>query len=325
MKKIIQIFLLLACSLSFFGVSQIYAAETEHVPNADNIPIWWGGNYNNTKNPFLDDLKWSEDIKTWTRGEKSVIELLYTVAKDLKTVMYLVAGLYFMIITIRLIFSENTEEWVTNFKNWIIWISLWIVVMQIAYFFVNTLYAREVWWALASNFTRDIIKPLIKVLETATSFFFILIAIYAFFRMITSNWDEEKAKEWKMTIFYALIWFVVIKLAKEIVYAVYWQVDCKEAWPGWIFQFAWSKCIADNDLTWVVEIVVRLINWMNGFVWILVLVIIIYAWMQVFFSNWDEEKLSKAKRAIIYVAIWVWILAFNFLILTFFILPEVAI
>ena len=323
MKKVLRILILLFSLLSFSV--PMCLAETEYLPNVDNIDIWQGSNYNNTKNEYLDKLKWEWDVKTGTKWEKSIIELLYTIAKDLKTVMYIVAGLYFMIITVRLIFSWNTETWVKNFKNGVIWITLWIFLMQIAYYFVNTLYARDVWWILASNFTSDIIKPIIKLLETATSFFFILMAIYAFYKMITSDGKEENAKEWKMTIAYALIWFVIVKLAKEIVYSVYWQIDCQESWPGWIFQFSWSKCIASNDLTWIVSIVVRIINWMNGFIWIFVLMMIIYAWVQIFFSNWDAEKVNKAKKTIVYITIWIGVLAFNFLILTFFILPEVTI
>jgi hypothetical protein len=47
-----------------------------------------------------------------------------------------------------------------------------------------------------------------------------------------------------------------------------------------------------------------------------------YAWSLVLLSAWDEEKLKKAKSMILYVAIWVLLLAFNYLILTFFIVPE---
>jgi hypothetical protein len=39
----------------------------------------------------------------------------------------------------------------------------------------------------------------------------------------------------------------------------------------------------------------------------------------------DEEKFKKAKKSIIYIAIWIAILALNYFILTFFIKPEVVI
>jgi hypothetical protein len=43
------------------------------------------------------------------------------------------------------------------------------------------------------------------VLETATSFFFVFIMIYAFYRMVTANGDDGKVKEGRMSILYALI------------------------------------------------------------------------------------------------------------------------
>jgi hypothetical protein len=143
--------------------------------------------------------------------------------------------------------------------------------------------------------------------------------------MVTANGDEGKVKEGRMSILYALIWFIVVKLSKEIVYAVYWEADCKDRTVLWIFQINGSNCATNNDLSWVVSIVTRVINWINGFVWIAIILIIIYAGVQVLFSNWDEEKLKKAKKALMYVVIWIAILALSYFIMTFFIKPEIAI
>jgi hypothetical protein len=143
--------------------------------------------------------------------------------------------------------------------------------------------------------------------------------------MVTANGDDGKVKEGRMSILYALIWFIIVKLSKEIVYATYWQVDCNNRTFLWIIQINGNKCATDNDLSWVVGIIAKVINWMNSLVWIAVIIIIIYAGVQVLFSNWDEEKLKKAKKSIMYVAIWVAILALNYFIMSFFIKPEVAI
>jgi hypothetical protein len=56
---------------------------------------------------------------------------------------------------------------------------------------------------------------------------------------------------------------------------------------------------------------------MNGFIWLIVVILIIYAWFMVLTSVWDEEKLKKAKSIIMYIAIWLFILVANYLILTF--------
>jgi hypothetical protein len=143
--------------------------------------------------------------------------------------------------------------------------------------------------------------------------------------MVTANGDDGKVKEGRMSILYALIWFIVVKLSKEIVYATYWQIDCNERTIWWIIQVSGSNCITDSNLSWVVAIIAKIINWINSFVWIVIIIMILYAGVQVLLSNWDEEKLKNAKNTIIYVAIWVAILALNYFIMSFFIKPEIAI
>lgn len=294
--------------------------ESNTLSPTENVEIWASSNGNSIKLDLLDNLKGEQDINVWNNGEESVINLLYTIAKDIKTIFYILSWLYFLVIVIKLIFASNTEEEVWNFKKGLMWITIWIVFMQISYYFVNVLYAKEVWWALATSFTNSIINPIIKALETAASFFFLLVAIAAFYKIITANWDEEKVKSWKMSIFYWLIWFIVIKIANEIVTSVYWIIDCDAT-----IQTNWNKCIAENQLSWVSEIIVNIINWMNNFVGIILIIMIIYAGVQVLFWTWDDDRLSKVKKSITYIVIWIGILVLNYFILTFFITPEVAI
>lgn len=322
MKKLIITILILSSYL-FINLNSAYAVN--YVPSANNVQIgnnsWW----NSINNPYLNQLWNNWDIKAWADWERSIYYLLFSIAKDVKTVFYILAWLYFLILVIRLITSENTEEASTNFKKWLIWITLWIIVMQLAFYFINILYAKDVWGALANNLIKNLINPIIKILETAASFFFVLIAIYAFYSIITANGDEEKVKKWKMSVVYAIIWFIVIKLSKELVYASYWKIDCNEHTILWIIQISWNKCNTVNQIGWIWEIVVQIINWMNTFVWIIVILMIIYAWVQVLFSVWDQEKLDKAKKSILYIFIWIAILILNYFILSFLIIPETSI
>ncbi len=322
MKKILLVLVMIITILSAW-ISTTHAVNS--APNANDIEIWNPDAWNSTNNQFLDKLKNDSDIEIWNEWEKSIVEFLYTIAKDLKTIIYIVSGIYFLIITLKLIISNNTDEEVSKFKKWVIWITIWIVLMQIVYFFVEILYAQEVWASLARSLTENLIQPIIKILETAASFFFLLIAIYAFYRIVTANWNDDKVKEWKMTIVYWLIWFIVIKLSKDLVYASYWRIACNDWTLLWIFDINWNSCVADNQLSWIWNIIVQIINWANSFIWIIVILMIIYAWIQVLFSWWDEEKLTKAKKSIIYITIWIALLVLNYFILTFFIRPEVQI
>lgn len=326
MKKILLVIITIITVL-FSWIESTFAVEA--LPNADNLEIWSPSSGNSTDNDFLDKLHDKQngdwDIIVWNEGEKSIVEFLYNIALDIKTVVYIISGIYFLIITLKLIVSNNTDEEISKFKKWIIWITIWIIMMQIVYFAVEILYAKQIWADLAWTLTENVIMPLIKVLETAASFFFLLIAIYAFYRIVTANWNDDKVKEWKMTIVYWLIWFIVIKLSKDLVYASYWKVACNSWTLLWIFDIWWNNCVTNNQISWIWNIIIQIINWANSFIWIIVILMIIYAWIQVLFSWWDEEKLTKAKKSIIYIVIWIALLVLNYFILTFFIRPEVSI
>lgn len=274
----------------------------------------------------LDWLKSREDITISQIGNngKSLQNLALKIADSVKKVFYVIASIYFIIITIKLVISDNTEEELGNFKKWVLWISVWIIVMNLAYYFVNTIYnpsfienPKSVSMNIngyAEALLKNIIYPIVKLLETAASFFFIFIAIFAFFRLVTSNGNEEEAKRWKMSILYAIIWFILIIISSELVFAVYG--DCKYSQIARIF---WTTCKKSAELSGAVEIIVKVINWMNSFVAIVVILMIIYSGIQIIFSGWDEEKISKAKKSIIYIIIWIAILVANILILTFLI------
>ena len=172
------------------------------------------------------------------------------------------------------------------------------------------------WW-LAERLIDGIVYPFIELLETGASFLFIAIAIYAFFRMVSASWDEEKVKWARMSIFYSIVWFLIVRLSRWIVDTLYWDINC----GSWTLVFR-NKCNIEEDLSDAVWILVWVINWINTFVWIISLILIIYAGYQVIFWANNEENLSKAKKSILYIALWIWLLVVNYLILTFFLLPE---
>ncbi|MDD3145194.1 MAG: hypothetical protein PHV23_03715 [Candidatus Gracilibacteria bacterium] len=324
MKKLI-ITILVFSSYLFINLNNAYSATINTLPSANNVQIGNTSGGNGITNSYLDKLGGNGDIKAGSEGEKSVYYLVYSIAKDLKTIFYILSGLYFLILVIKLIFSENTDEEISNFKKGLIWITIGIMVMQISFYAINTLYARDVGGTLANNLTKNLISPIIKILETAASFFFVLIAIFAFYSIITANGDEEKVKTGKMSIFYGLIGFIVVKIAKEIVNASYGKVDCNETTILGIFTINGNNCNASSQIVGISDIIIKIINWMNGFVGIIVIIMIIYAGVQVLFSVGDEDKLGKAKSSIVYIVIGIAILILNYFILSFLIKPETII
>ena len=53
-------------------------------------------------------------------------------------------------------------------------------------------------------------------------FIAVVFAIYGWFMILTSWWDEEKVKKWKNIIIYVVIWLIVIFLTSQF---VHWIID----------------------------------------------------------------------------------------------------
>ncbi len=261
----------------------------------------WNIKEGTQRNDPLRDLQEGGD-GFWTSndvGERGIYDVLVTVARDIKNIFFVFATVFFLYIVLRLLLSDNTEEDTSKFKKWILWISIGIIVMQLAFSFVSVVYDGWLWEWLAGSIVGSVLMPLITLLETIAAFFFIAMAIVAFYRLITSNGEEQAATDAKTTVINALLWYIVVRAARFLVEAVYVK----------------SASIEASGFS---NLIVSIINWMNGFVAIVVILMILYTGAQVLLSWWEEEKLTNAKKSLIYIVIWVVLLLINFLILTFF-------
>jgi len=251
---------------------------------------------------------WDGFIVSDQIGERWIFELLVTAAKDLKNIFFLLATIFFLYLVVRLLFSENTEDDTSKFKSGILWTTVGIVIMQLAYSFVFTIYDGGLGSQLGTSLVEIVIEPLIQLLETLASFFFIIMWIIAFYRLVTSNGEEQAATDAKTTIINAVLWFLLVQLAAFLVSAVY-----NASWNSSVNPWEFSR------------IIVTIINWMNSFVWVVVIVMIIYTGAQVLLSAWEEEKITNAKKSMVYIVIGIVLLLINFLILTFFFTPSTPI
>ncbi len=71
----------------------------------------------------------------------------------------------------------------------------------------------------------DIIKSFINWALWLLSLIALVIILYAWFKMVTANWDEEKYKGGFKIIKQAAIWLVVIWLSWFIVSMVFWIIE----------------------------------------------------------------------------------------------------
>ena len=321
MKKLFITFLCLV-SMTLMWVT-IFDAHAVTGPN--NISIGGSAGWESNAAWNLDKLRDFNDndrfIDVSTAGERGIYNTLILVARDLKNLFYAIATVFFLIICLKLIFASNTEEELWKFKKWIIWITVWLIVMQIAFAFAEVVFDRGVSARLWASLIEVIVYPLIELIRTLASIFFIAMAIYAFYRLITANGNEEAVKSGKMSILYALIWFLLVRFAQGIVEAFYGRINCESFSLGFI-SVDGDSCVNRTDISEGANIIITLINWLNSFVAVVVLLMIIYAGIQILLSWGDEEKIKKGKQSIVYIVIWLFILVVNFLVLTFFLRPE---
>lgn len=317
-KKFLLIITIISLSFLWISFNEVGASNNIQINNVDN----W-----KDRNDTLNDFWKNNDnfFSLWSRKWwQWIYYTLVNIAHSLKNIFFWFATIFYLIISIQLLVSENTEEQSGKFKKGIVWITIWLMVMQMAYAFSLTLYAKQIWESLAFDLIDNIINPLIGLLEVLASILFIAIAIFAFYRIVTANGKEEEITRAKMSIVYAIIWFILIKIAAVIVNWVYWKLECKQTTIAW-FDVATTSCIWNAEINNLSSTIMQIINWANWFIWIITVLLIIYAWFNILFSAWDEEKIKKGKSTILYIAIWLLLLSVNYLLLTFFIIPETTI
>lgn len=257
-------------------------------------------------------------------GDATVPNIFLNITGAIKNFFITVAVIFLIIGVLKLLFSWGDEEAQKKWKNNIIWVSVWIFIMQISYSVWSTLFLKT--WSnafdinghLAWTFWINIFEPIVKIMLLLASFGFMAMAVYAFYTIITGWGDEEKLKKWKNIILYAVIGFVLIRIPQILITALYGKPS-----PG-CSGFAWnSVCeIGAKNLDDGINIFGKILAYVNGFLALFAVVMVIYAGWLIFISWGDEEKLKKAKRIMIYIAIGVILLVWTQVIFRFFFLRS---
>ncbi len=323
MKQFLK-YLSLMCLGFFLATSYTFwwnLIEIKEWPASNNLNTQWQGDRGKDRIDRLDDLDDGQNFFRWTTNwERGINNLMINIARDIKNVVFIIATIIMFVLVLRLLFAENSEEEAGKFKSGIIWIALGIVVMQIAFVFYKVMFDA---WADAMTATRlseYILEPFTKLLMTAAAFIFIAICIYAFYKIVTANGNEEAISKWKMSIVYGLIGFIVVKVADVLVESTYGKLKWCDTWK--LFTITKNDCITRPEVEWIMWVITTIINWLNGFLGIVIVLLIIYAGFLIMTGSWDEEKASKAKNIIFYAFIGLLVLLMSYLLLTFFIIPE---
>lgn len=314
--------LLLGISLLFSTSTISYAAVDKE--NVDELNLQNGAEMGDTEGrdtklgSFQNSVKSQNGdfsyFQTNSTGSKGVESLLFTIAKSMKNIALLLAVFYLIFSVYRLLFSGAADDDIKKWKLSIIWTTLGIILMQSSFAFVETLNYEDVDGNLALRIMKNIIFPFLSMLQALASFAFIAMAIYAFYRIVTSGGDEEGAKAGKRTVIYAIIGFALLKIPQYIIDSTYGRVvSCS----GGIL--SGDKCIeTPQNLSGLVKTIANAINYINGFLMLVVLVLIIYAGFLVLTSGGDDEKMKRAKSIIKYAIIGVLLIVSSYMLFNLF-------
>jgi Type IV secretion system pilin len=288
--------------------------------NLRNITI---GTNTSTSNSVLDGfIKPIENFFfTPDAGSDGIQNIFITIAFQLKNFFIIVAVIFLIIGVMKLLFSDASEEKVKVWRQNIIWVSVGIFIMQIAFSIWRTLLISDstvVGSVLAFAFWRQVLFPIIGILQMLASFGFLFMMVYAFYTRVSSAWEEEKYKKANNTIIYALFGFLLIKLPEAIVRSIYGSPACAN---NGIFQI--GTCVLEKqNLTGSIGIIGKVITYINSFLALIAVILVIYAGWLILISAGDDEKLKKAKSIILYVFIGFLVIIASHALFKFFILQN---
>lgn len=248
--------------------------------------------------------------------------LLFTIARDLKNVFIAFAIIYLFILVLRLFFWQWSDDDLKKWRIWVLWTTIWIVLMQMSYTAVIAIYDKDIWSASAKTLTDAVIIPIIRLLEVTTSFIFMATAIMAFFRIVGWwGWDEWY-KKWINSIINAIIWFVLVKISAKLVYSIYGQAECNETML-WTTQCK-DTALSNPDLSETTKIIASTLKYLTWFIWVITIVLIIWAWFLMISSSWNEDKNKKAKSIIRFIFIWIILIAISVSLFNFMVWKDIS-
>ena len=122
-----------------------------------------------------------------------------TIAFQIKNAFIALAVIFLIIGILKLLFSPASDEDTKKWRQNIIWVSVGIFVMQIAFSVWNTIIIRDSYETIGSvlgyNFWLNVFSPIVRLLQMLASFAFMIMMIYAFYIIVTGGGEEEKRKK----------------------------------------------------------------------------------------------------------------------------------
>lgn len=270
------------------------------------IGLIWYLNVNADWINWLNNVQWlKENIKnnsiTWINATWNIWNDIQTVWLSILTIIkYIVSGLlviFMVYVWIQMILSMwSDEEQLSSAKRQIWYAMIWLIFINIPWTIYNMFLSKK--WAIdgsifgtwssqvADNdnnifidtllFSNTFNWGLINFLEIVIFSIAVFVIIMSGIKIILSAWKDEDMTEAKNKIMWSLVWLIFI-----------WFI---ESWQR--FVYSWNI----SDWANIFETFTNLILF---FAWPVAIFFLTLAWYYYITSNWDEEKVKKAKSIII--------------------------
>lgn len=284
MKKIIIKLLIIIWIISIISIWNV---------NAWAVNVW--------------DISWINKItdttikKTWDKNLVSAVnDFGFNILRVGKVILQALLVVYIVYVWWKMIMSMWSDEWeLTKAKSQlryslvaIVFINVPRVIYEaITFSNWNKTINWGTWWSFTDPNARNILINMdlfwnwfLANIVSAIEVFIFTISVYviimAGIKMMTARWRDEKIKESKEKLLYSLfamifVWF--IEAWKQVV--IHWKITWWEWWATYLF--------------W------KLIDMALLFAWPVAIIFLTYAWYIYISSNWDDEKVKKAKSIII--------------------------
>jgi len=284
------------------------------------------------------DLMWRLETKfSWVSGTagsaENIKDFLWYIAAEILIPIFVFVWIFFALIAFYKLMVAQSDEEISKASRFLFWGVLWIMIMVSAGYLVDQLVSvsdpwgdtgtsviaaliwDQDWWLLASRVYEKLFFPFLRLA------IYLLLGILFIFALINAlklmfNADEQNEKQVIAGITFAVIWVIVIIIAKsivEIIFGKYSEVITQ--WANiWTIGEWWFNA---PDAKFA--IIGTVINWILGIVTFVIVIIIIYQGFLLLTKPTDEDTMTKMRKNLGYIFIGILIIGWAYLIANFLI------
>lgn len=209
----------------------------------------------------------------------AIRNFLFTLFKDIAIILFVAAVILAFVATIKLLTSPNNEE---DFSQWmltLVWSVGGLFIISIAYtviqqFEQNVTSTQTISGQTVYYMVINIIYPILNFIRYMAGICFFLAAVFAFYRIVTSMGDEERATDGRKVFIGSVFGFIIMLIAEPIVRLVYGGGKC-----GGESIFGVSIDCSERvfDASGALGTIAKMIVFLNGFIAIITIVMLMYA------------------------------------------------